>query len=108
MKHRVIVIVAALAAHAALAALAPAVANEALARKHICLACHMVDKKVVGPAYRDVAAKYKGKLTAAQLAKSIKAGGTGKWGSAVMPPQPAVSDADALTLASWILAGAPL
>ena len=83
----------------------PAFANLALAQKNACMACHAVDKKLVGPAYQDVAKKYAGK-DAAELAKSIKAGGSGKWGPVPMPAQAALSDADALTLAKWILAGA--
>lgn len=89
-----------------LAAAVPAQANQALAQKHACLACHAVDKKVVGPAYLEVAKKYAGKVDAAQLAKSIKAGGAGKWGPVPMPAQDALSEADALTLAKWVLGGA--
>ncbi len=83
----------------------PAFANLALAQKNACMACHAVDKKLVGPAYQDVAKKYAGK-SADELAKSIKAGGSGKWGPVPMPAQAALSDADAKTLAAWILAGA--
>lgn len=83
----------------------PTFANMALAQKNACMACHAVDKKLVGPAYQDVAKKYAGK-DAAELAKSIKAGGSGKWGPVPMPAQAALSDADALTLAKWIQAGA--
>jgi cytochrome c len=86
---------------------APAFANLDMAKKNACMACHAVDKKLVGPAYQDVAKKYAGqKDAAATLAKSIKAGGSGKWGPVPMPAQAALSDADALTLANWILAGA--
>lgn len=85
----------------------PAFANLDLAKKNACMACHAVDKKVVGPAYQDVAKKYAGqKDAAAALTKSIKAGGAGKWGPVPMPAQTALSDADASTLAAWILAGA--
>ena len=81
-------------------------ANADLAKKNNCLACHAADKKMVGPSYSDVAKKYAGqKDAAANLAKSIKAGGSGKWGPVPMPAQAALSDADALTLATWILAG---
>lgn len=81
-------------------------ANLALAQKNACMACHTVDKKLVGPAYNDVVKKYAGQADAqAQLAKSIKAGGSGKWGPVPMPAQAALSDADASTLAAWILAG---
>ncbi|MEY2621247.1 MAG: hypothetical protein RIT26_1067 [Pseudomonadota bacterium] len=84
---------------------APVLANQALAQKNGCLACHAVDKKVVGPAYQEVAKKYAGK-SADELAKSIKAGGAGKWGPVPMPAQAALSDADAKALATWILGGA--
>lgn len=84
---------------------APAYANLDLAKKNACMACHAVDKKLVGPAYQDVAKKYAGK-SADELAKSIKAGGSGKWGPGLMPAQTALSDADAKTLATWILSGA--
>ena len=85
---------------------APAMANQALAQKSGCLACHAVDKKVVGPAYQDVAKKYGATMKADELAKRIKAGGSGHWGPVPMPPQPALSEADAKTLATWILGGA--
>ena len=92
---------------AAVSVTAPAFADQALATSKNCMACHAVDKKLVGPAYQDVAKKYAGqKDAAATLAKSIKAGGSGKWGPVPMPAQAALSDADALTLAKWILAGA--
>ncbi len=86
---------------------APTWANLALAQKNACMACHAADKKLVGPAYQEVAKKYAGQADAqANLVKSIKAGGAGKWGPVPMPPQPALSDADANTLAAWILGGA--
>jgi cytochrome c len=95
-----------LALWGALAA-APAGASTDLAQKNACMSCHAVAKKLVGPSYNDVAKKYAGqKDAAATLAKSIKAGGAGKWGPVPMPSQPALSDADALTLANWVLAGA--
>ena len=87
-------------------AAAPALANQALAQKSNCLACHAADKKVVGPAYQDVAKKYAGQKDADKmLVNSIKKGSSGKWGQVPMPPNN-VSDADALTLAKWILGGA--
>jgi cytochrome c len=86
---------------------APAFASKELAQKNACLACHAADKKLVGPSYQDVAKKYAGQKDAvATLAKSIKAGGSGKWGAIPMPAQAALSEADATTLATWILAGA--
>lgn len=91
---------------AALAA-APAFASQELAQKNNCLACHAVANKVVGPAYKDVAAKYKGQKDAeATLVANIKKGGSGKWGQVPMPPQATLSDADAKTLAKWILSQA--
>lgn len=83
-----------------------AAAAKALAAQKACMGCHAVDKKIVGPAYKDVAAKYKG-MAVKELAASIKAGGSGKWGPIPMPPQPTLSDAEAETLAAWVLAGAP-
>ena len=83
-----------------------AMANDglALAQKNSCLACHQVDKKVVGPAYKDVAAKYKGDKTAeAKLVKKVKEGGKGVWGEIPMPPNSQVSDADIKTIVHWIL-----
>jgi cytochrome c len=77
-----------------------------LATKSACMACHAVDRKMVGPAYKAIADKYKG-MEAAQLAASIKAGGSGKWGPVPMPAQAALKDDDAKLLAAWILAGAP-
>lgn len=81
-------------------------AAKALATKSACMACHAVDRKMVGPSYKDIAAKYKG-MDVAKLAASIKAGGAGKWGPVPMPAQAALSEADAKTLAAWVLAGAP-
>ncbi len=86
---------------------APAMANADLAKAKNCMACHLTDKKLVGPSYQEVAAKYKGKAGAeAELAKKIKAGGVGVWGQVPMPPNPQVTDAEIATLVKWILAGA--
>ncbi len=95
-------------ATAALIALATSTAwaNADLAKKNNCLACHAADKKIVGPAYQDVAKKYAGQADAeAALAKSIKAGGSGKWGPIPMPPQAQLSDDDVKALATWVLGG---
>ena len=93
-----------LATLALAAAALPAVANEELAKKHACTACHSIDKKLVGPAYKDVAAKYKGDAKApAALADSVKKGSSGKWGQVPMPPNTAVPDADVQTLVKWVL-----
>ena len=84
-------------------ATAPAKADEALAKKHNCLACHQVDKKTVGPAYKEIAKKYKGQNVAAQLEGKVKKGGQGVWGPVPMPPNAAVPDADIKKLVDWIL-----
>lgn len=91
-----------------LSAAAPAVmaaSGADLAKKNNCLACHAVDHKVVGPAYKDVAKKYAGDKTAeAKLIAKVKKGGSGNWGTVPMPPNPQVSDADLKTMVKWILA----
>jgi cytochrome c len=88
---------------AAMLAAGQAAADEALAKKHNCLACHTVDKKSVGPAYQEIAKKYKGQNVAAKLQEKVKKGGQGAWGPVPMPPNPAVPDADIKTLVDWIL-----
>ena len=81
-------------------AASPAFAQQDLAQKKNCMACHAVDKKLVGPAYLDVAKKYTGQADAlAALTASIQKGSTGKWGAVPMPAQPAMSEADAKALA---------
>ena len=85
---------------------APAFSNPALATKQGCLGCHAVATKLVGPSYQDVAAKYAGEKDAVdRLVKSIRSGGSGKWGDVPMPPQAQLSEADAKRLATWILGG---
>jgi len=97
------VLLAALGAGLLLAAPA-AKADEALAKKHNCLACHTVDKKLVGPAYKDVAKKYRGQAgIEAKLIEKVKKGGGGVWGPIPMPPNTAVPDADVKKLVEWIL-----
>ena len=87
-----------------LASSANALASEALAKKYNCLACHAVDKKLIGPAYQDVAAKYKGDAGAeARLIAKVKNGGSGTWGQIPMPPNSSVPDADIKTLVKWVL-----
>jgi cytochrome c len=84
-----------------------AMANADLAKKSNCLACHAVDKKLVGPAYQDVAKKYAGDKTAeARLIDKVKKGGSGVWGTIPMPPNANVKDEDIKTLVKWVLAGA--
>ncbi|MGE0097942.1 MAG: c-type cytochrome [Hydrogenophaga sp.] len=85
-----------------------AVAAKALASRSACLACHAVDKKLVGPAYKDVAARHKGQAGAHEVvAARIKSGGSGLYGPVPMPPQPHLKDDELKLLAGWILAGAP-
>lgn len=96
-KLAVLSILAVLAAPAAFA-------SEDLATKKNCLACHQKDKKLVGPSYKDVAAKYAGQKDAANmLADKILKGGTGVWGQVPMPANPQVSADEAKQLAAWVL-----
>jgi len=86
---------------------APAFASKEIASKNACMGCHAAEKKVVGPAYKDIAAKYKGQADAVdKLAKKVKAGGSGVWGPVPMPANAAISEADAKTVVKWILDGA--
>ena len=95
----------ALLALATLAALSgPALADQALATAKNCMACHAVDKKLVGPAYKDVAAKYAGQKDAVdKLSAKVLKGGAGVWGAVPMPANPQVTDAEAKQLVQWIL-----
>ena len=100
MKHTLL----AFALTAAVAAPAMAQDAQALAQSKNCMACHAVDKKLVGPAYKDVAAKYAGQNgAAAKLADKVVKGGSGVWGPVPMPANPQVSAAEAKTLVTWIL-----
>jgi cytochrome c len=82
----------------------PVHAQEALAKKHNCLACHAADKKLVGPSYKDVAAKYRNDAGAeAKLFEKVKKGGQGVWGQVPMPPNGQVPDGDIKSLVKWIL-----
>ena len=87
-------------------AAAPASAQSAddLLKKHACLSCHAVDKKLVGPAYKDVAAKYRGQKDAEKLlAEKIKKGGQGVWGPIPMPPNASVPDGDLNAMVKYVL-----
>ena len=98
---RVLLTFAALAAETAAA---PAMADEALAKAKNCMACHSVDKKLVGPAYKDVAKKFAGKPGAQEtLATAIVKGSSGVWGAVPMPPNANVSPDEAKKLAAWVL-----
>lgn len=82
----------------------PAWADENLAKNKNCMACHALDKKLVGPSYKEVAAKYGGDKDAVEkLAVKIQKGGTGAWGAVPMPANPQVSDAEAKALAAWVM-----
>jgi len=100
MSRLILVIIAALAVLAA----GPAAASEALAKARNCLACHSVDKKIVGPAYRDIAKKFAGQPDAvATLSNAIMKGSQGAWGRVAMPANAAVKPEEAKTLAAWVL-----
>jgi cytochrome c len=103
MKRLAMVLTTVLTA-AGLSASLPARASEELAKKHACFACHATDKKLVGPSYKDVAAKYRGDAGAeAKLADKVKKGSQGTWGQVPMPPNANVPDGDVRTLVKWIL-----
>jgi cytochrome c len=83
---------------------APAMADEALAKSKNCLACHATDKKLVGPSYKDIAAKYAGQKDAVdKLSAKVIKGGVGVWGQIPMPANAQVNDAEAKKLVTWIL-----
>jgi cytochrome c len=85
-----------------------AAAAKALAQKNACLTCHMADKKLVGPSYKEVAEKHKGQADALEkVAARIRSGGAGMYGPVPMPAQPNLKDEELKLLAGWILAGAP-
>lgn len=82
----------------------PVQASEELAKAKNCVMCHSVDKKILGPAFKDVAQKYAGQQGAdAKLAEKVMKGGSGAWGTMAMPPNPQVSEAEAKQLVQWIL-----
>ena len=102
-RHWIVLAVGLSVAGGARAALDNAAA-EAMMKKDGCAGCHEVDKKLIGPAFQDVAAKYKGdKDAAARLREKVKKGGTHVWGEAAMPPNVLASDADIKDLVDWIL-----
>ena len=103
MKQFVIAALMLACAASANAAVDAAKAQE-IANKNACMGCHQIDKKLVGPAYKDVAAKYKGDKNAlATLTKKVKGGGAGVWGPVPMPANTQVNEADAKKLAAWVL-----
>jgi cytochrome c len=87
-----------------MASASSALASEELAKKSGCLACHAIDRKVIGPAYKDIAAKYRGDAGAeARLVATLQKGGTGSWGDIFMPPMQTIPENDIRTLVKWIL-----
>ena len=97
-------LIAPLAVLAAVTLMAPAHADQALATSKNCMACHALDKKLVGPSYKDVAAKYASDKTAAdKLAVKIMKGGSGVWGAIHMPANTQVNEAEAKKLSAWVL-----
>ena len=98
MKHILFTLIA------VVALTAPAFADQALATSKNCMACHAVDKKVVGPAYKDVAKKYAGQKDApAKLVTKVMKGGSGVWGAIPMPANTQVNEAEAKKLVAWVL-----
>lgn len=96
-RHRPALLALALAA-------APAFASPELAKAHLCLSCHAMQGKVVGPGFREIAARYAGQAdAAAKLALKIRAGGSGVWGVVPMPANPKVTPEEAKQLAAWVL-----
>ncbi len=82
----------------------PVLASQDLAQKKNCMTCHTTDKKLVGPAYKEVAAKYAGQKDAVdKLAQKVVKGGVGAWGQVPMPANPQVSEAEAKQLVQWIM-----
>lgn len=101
---RILVAISTLAVCAAVST--PVLADMALATSKNCMACHAVDKKLVGPSYKDIATKYAGQADAVdKLAGKVVKGGSGAWGPVPMPANAQVNDADAKKLVAWILAG---
>jgi cytochrome c len=83
---------------------APVLADEALARSKNCMACHAIDRKMVGPSYKDISARYANDAqAAAKLTDKIRRGGSGVWGAIPMPANPSLSEGEAKTLAAWSL-----
>jgi cytochrome c len=83
--------------------------GQKVAAANACMGCHAVDRKLVGPSFQQIAAKYKGDNQApAKLARKVKDGGSGVWGMIPMPAHQSMSDADIRTVVAWVLAGAPL
>jgi len=97
-------VIAAFAAVIAVLFSTGASAQQELAKQKNCLACHAIDKKLVGPAYKDVAKKYENdKDAVTRLAKKVREGGVGVWGQIPMPANPQVNEAESVALVKWVL-----
>ncbi|MGY6129914.1 c-type cytochrome (plasmid) [Paraburkholderia strydomiana] len=82
--------------------------GQRVANANACMGCHAVDRKLVGPSFQQIAARYKGDAQApAKLARKVKDGGSGVWGMIPMPAHQSMSDADIRAVVDWVLAGAP-
>ena len=114
MKRGVAVVVTALTVGAAAGGFATAASaadaprGRMVANANACMGCHAVDRKLVGPSFQQIAAKYKGDAQAPmKLARKVKEGGSGVWGMIPMPAHQSMSDADIRAVVDWVLAGAP-
>ncbi|SIT35163.1 Cytochrome c-552 [Paraburkholderia ribeironis] len=114
MKREVAVAVTALMLGALAGGLATAASaadaprGRIVADANACMGCHAVDRKLVGPSFQQIAAKYKGDAQApVKLARKVKDGGSGVWGMIPMPAHQSMSDADIHAVVGWVLAGAP-
>src|SRR5690625_5345607 len=108
MKFKALLAGAGMAVAAATAQAAPDVAQlQDNLKRNACVACHAVDKKLIGPGYNEVAEKYQGdEKAAAVLAEHVRKGSSGVWGPVPMPPNPKITDEDLATVIDWIMAGA--
>jgi cytochrome c len=103
VRSAAVMLVVATSAHAA-----DAPRGQNIANANACMGCHAVDRKLVGPSFQQIAAKYKGDAQApAKLARKVKDGGSGVWGMIPMPAHQSMSDADIRSVVDWVLAGAP-
>nr|WP_321785651.1 c-type cytochrome [Paraburkholderia sp. J94] len=111
IRRGVMGLAVAVAGVAATLGTAPAFAagdGQAIARSNACMGCHAVDRRLVGPSFKDIAAKYKGDASAqAKLEKKVRDGGAGVWGAIPMPSHPAMSANDIHDVVAWILVGSP-
>jgi cytochrome c len=103
LSSAAVMLLAATSAHAT-----DATRGQSIANANACMGCHAVDRKLVGPSFQQIAAKYKGDAQApAKLARKVKDGGSGVWGVIPMPAHQSMSDADIRSVVDWVLAGAP-